>query len=259
QLFGFLSERFTMPTFCMNAIFLALFLTISWVSTVEADCSKQESCRDKNKALHLKLGAIASILTAGSIGVCLPIAGRTISILRPDKDAFFAIKAFAAGVILATGFVHILPHAFESLGNACLEGAWQGFPFAGFVAMVAAVGSLLVDAVATGYYHRAHLKFGGTEISVAPVGDGEELENPGHIHKHGGAHGYDSSAEVSASSLIRHRVISQVLELGIVAHSAIIGISLGTSQSPCTIRPLVAALSFHQLFEGMGARRMHCS
>ncbi|KAH7836016.1 hypothetical protein Vadar_031990 [Vaccinium darrowii] len=40
--------------------------------------------------------------------------------------------------------------------------------------------------------------------------------------------------------------------MGIVVHSVIIGISLGASQSPKTIEPLVAALSFHQLFEGMG-------
>lgn len=42
----------------------------------------------------------------------------------------------------------------------------------------------------------------------------------------------------------------QVLELGIISHSVIIGLSLGVSQSPCTIRPLIAALSFHQFFEG---------
>lgn len=42
----------------------------------------------------------------------------------------------------------------------------------------------------------------------------------------------------------------QVLELGIVAHSVIIGVTLGVSESPCTIRPLLAALSFHQFFEG---------
>ena len=46
------------------------------------------------------------------------------------------------------------------------------------------------------------------------------------------------------------RVCVQVLELGIVSHSVIIGLSLGVSQSPCTIRPLIAALSFHQFFEG---------
>lgn len=45
-------------------------------------------------------------------------------------------------------------------------------------------------------------------------------------------------------------VAMQVLELGIVSHSVIIGLSLGVSQSPCTIRPLIAALSFHQFFEG---------
>lgn len=43
-----------------------------------------------------------------------------------------------------------------------------------------------------------------------------------------------------------------MLELGIVMHSVIIGITLGASKSPETIRPLMAALSFHQLFEGMG-------
>lgn len=44
----------------------------------------------------------------------------------------------------------------------------------------------------------------------------------------------------------------QVLELGIVVHSVIIGISLGASEDPDTIKPLLAALSFHQFFEGMG-------
>ncbi|XP_058087556.1 zinc transporter 9-like [Magnolia sinica] len=43
-----------------------------------------------------------------------------------------------------------------------------------------------------------------------------------------------------------------VLELGIVVHSVIIGISLGASESPSTIRPLVAALRFHQFFESIG-------
>lgn len=40
------------------------------------------------------------------------------------------------------------------------------------------------------------------------------------------------------------------MELGIVSHSVIIGLSLGVSQNPCTIRPLIAALAFHQFFEG---------
>jgi solute carrier family 39 (zinc transporter), member 1/2/3 len=49
---------------------------------------------------------------------------------------------------------------------------------------------------------------------------------------------------------VLHTCALQVLELGIVSHSVIIGLSLGVSQSPCAIRPLIAALSFHQFFEG---------
>lgn len=37
-----------------------------------------------------------------------------------------------------------------------------------------------------------------------------------------------------------------------MVHSVIIGIGLGVSETPKTIRPLVAAITFHQLFEGMG-------
>jgi hypothetical protein len=42
----------------------------------------------------------------------------------------------------------------------------------------------------------------------------------------------------------------KILELGVISHSAIIGLSLGVSQSPCTIKPLVAALSFQYFLEG---------
>lgn len=47
-------------------------------------------------------------------------------------------------------------------------------------------------------------------------------------------------------------MVLQVLELGLLVHSVIIGVSLGASLRPTTIRPLVGALSFHQFFEGIG-------
>lgn len=46
--------------------------------------------------------------------------------------------------------------------------------------------------------------------------------------------------------------LKQVLELGIVVHSVVIGLSLGASSNTCSIKGLVAALCAHQLFEGMG-------
>ncbi|CAL5010988.1 unnamed protein product [Urochloa decumbens] len=243
---------------------------------------------DARGALRLKLIAVASILSSGAAGVLVPVLGRSAAALRPDGDVFFAVKAFAAGVILATGMVHILPAAFDALaapacgGKAGAKGGGGGaFPFAGLVAMCSAMVTMMVDSVAAGYYQRSHFrKARPVDDAAGPAGADEEgaaAEHAGHVHvhthaTHGHAHGHvhdhgghgrahghgapaagaspDDAASVAVS--IRHRVISQVLELGILVHSVIIGVSLGASLRPSTIRPLVGALSFHQFFEGIG-------
>ncbi|KAL4311742.1 hypothetical protein GQ457_01G008130 [Hibiscus cannabinus] len=235
----------------------ALLLLLFSPATVSCECTCDEDDdvpQHKAEALRYKLGAIASILVAGAIGVSLPLFGSRIRALSPENDLFFMIKAFAAGVILATGFVHILPDAFESLTSPCIRSSpWGKFPFSGFIAMMSAIGTLMIDAFATGYYKRQHSR------NHKQVDPGDE-EHAGHVHvhthaTHGHAHGSadsPSDQDLRLSQLIRQRIISQVLEVGIVVHSVVIGISLGASQSPDTIRPLVAALSFHQFFEGMG-------
>ncbi|KAK8648806.1 hypothetical protein V6N13_129549 [Hibiscus sabdariffa] len=249
-----------MPHFQLSSLkvlhIFSLLLLLLYPATVSCECTCDDDGvrRDRAEALRYKLGAIASILVAGAIGVSLPLLGSRIPALSPENDLFFMIKAFAAGVILATGFVHILPDAFESLTSPCIQSSpWGKFPFSGFIAMMSAIATLMIDAFATGYYKRQHL-------SKHKQVDAEDEEHAGHVHvhthaTHGHAHGSadsPSDPELLSSQLIRQRIISQVLEVGIVVHSVVIGISLGASQSPDTIRPLVAALSFHQFFEGMG-------
>ncbi|KAJ7560314.1 hypothetical protein O6H91_04G123900 [Diphasiastrum complanatum] len=223
-----------------------------------SSCGKDLSCRDKTYALHLKLVAIAAILVASLIGVVLPLVTRNYR----NSNFYFTGRCFAAGVILATGFVHMLPDAFNSLTNSCLPAhPWSKFPFAGFLAMVAAIFTLVADASASAFYINRESKSGGEKPDGQAAGDSMELEssNPAgnprtarsHIHPHEHHSPKRSMGLESRAQIIRQRVIAQVLELGIVAHSVIIGISMGTSQSPCTIRPLVAALCFHQMFEGM--------
>ncbi|XP_039145021.1 zinc transporter 8-like [Dioscorea cayenensis subsp. rotundata] len=223
--------------------FMALLLLLPF--SAHADCDDGKGDRDKSKAQPLKIAAIFSILVAGSIGICLPILSKWIPVISPEKDFFFVIKAFAAGVILATGFVHILPDAFENLTSSSLDcHPWQDFPFAGFTAMIAAIGTLMVDTMATSYFTT---RFSSNEAALV-VDEAKQAEEGGTLAHNHAVHGH---AHVS-SELMRHRVISQVLEMGIVVHSVIIGISLGASESPSAIRPLVVALSFHQFFEGMG-------
>ncbi|CAL9096752.1 unnamed protein product [Musa textilis] len=229
--------------------FLAALLLLPLVvhGDCDCDCSADEEARDKKAARPLKIVAIFSILVCGSIGVCIPILGKWIPALDPDRDAFFVIKSFAAGVILATAFVHILPDSFDSLTSSCLHpDPWHNFPFAGFGAMIAAIGTLTIDTLATGYFGRPHDAVSDETKTDVEIRSAVVHEENVHVHTHAHAHGHPSP------QLIRHRVISQVLELGIVVHSVIIGIALGSSETPSTIKPLVVALSFHQFFEGVG-------
>lgn len=213
---------------------------------------KAHDSHDQNtsEALKYKLIAISSILFASALGICLPFFVKNLSYLHPDREAFFLIKAFAAGVILGTGFIHILPDAFESLTSPCLgQNPWEKFPFAGFVAMLSAIGTLMMESFATGYHKRLELR------KPQPVsGDHEENSDQDDngaagVHIRGPAF---ALKRTNSSDLNRHRIVSQVLEMGILVHSVIIGLSLGASKSSKTIKPLVAALSFHQFFEGVG-------
>ncbi|KAF8703771.1 hypothetical protein HU200_031862 [Digitaria exilis] len=237
-------------------------LSVLAAADCECDASTEQDGGDKAKALTLKIIAIFCILVASSVGCAIPSLGRRFPALRPDTNLFMAVKAFAAGVILATAFVHILPDAFDKLGSPCLvDGPWQRFPFTGLIAMLAAIATLVVDTVATGYFQRAHnAKTAAAFGNDVDVESSDDHAHAGHEHGHGHAHGVVSVMAASTSNdanggttqLIRHRVIAQVLELGIIVHSVIIGMSLGASESSSTIKPLVAALTFHQFFEGIG-------
>ncbi|XP_042488864.1 zinc transporter 8-like [Macadamia integrifolia] len=233
------------------SLLLLLFLPVLVSGDCTCDTEEDKGLNSKkHEALRYKLGAIASILLGGAVGVCIPVLGKKFPALRPENDIFFMIKAFAAGVILSTGFIHILPDAFDQLTSPCLnQSIWGSFPFAGFVAMVSAIGTLMVDTFANSYFQRSQSN------KAKPV-DSDEENGQVHVHTHAThGHSHGSSAIVSGggeSEVIRHRVISQVLELGIVVHSIIIGVSLGASVSPNVIKPLFTALTFHQFFEGMG-------
>lgn len=214
--------------------------------------SEEDLCFNKDLSLKWRISALFTILATSAIGVC----AIGFKALNPERDAFLVIKCFAAGVILATGFVHILPDAFNSLTSTCLsDNPWAIFPFAGFMSMVGALLTLLLDFSASAYYRKRGEKYLATAIiSDDPSHNGESGNRiHSHSHSHAHAHAHEDSDLLEAGRLkIRQRVVSQVLEAGIVAHSVIIGIALGASQVPCTIRPLFAALTFHQFFEGMG-------
>ncbi|CAL5189693.1 unnamed protein product [Lathyrus oleraceus] len=207
------------------------------------DLSRESSCRDGAAASHLKLISLFVIFITSAIGMSAPVLLARIFRGKPLYDrALVLIKCFAAGVILSTSLVHVLPDAYAALADCHVASRhpWKDFPFSGLVTLIGAILALFVDLVASS--HVGHAEY-------APIGAGEK--ELGRVEL--GVGGEDGESERGEELVrLKQRLVSQVLEIGIIFHSVIIGVTMGMSQNVCTIRPLVAALAFHQIFEGMG-------
>ncbi|KAI3514885.1 hypothetical protein L1887_13632 [Cichorium endivia] len=120
--------------------------------SIYADCTCEDSGNadenNKAQALKLKLIVVASILVAGAFGVCVPL-----------------------------------------LENPCLgDKAWGDFPLANFVAILAAVVVMMVEAAATNWFNRSD----NNKNEANHIGDEEKHEDSG-----------------SSEGFVRHRIISQ--------------------------------------------------
>lgn len=214
------------------------------------------ACRDGDAAAHLKLISVLVIFLTSVLGISGPVLLARYFQGKPLYDkAVLVIKCFAAGVILSTSLVHVLPEAFESLADCQVSSRhpWKDFPFAGLVTLIGVITALLVDLTAS--EHMGHGGGGGGGggggMEYIPVG-GEAV---GGLEMKEGKFGADLEIQERKEEEIvkmKQRLVSQVLEIGIIFHSVIIGVTMGMSQNQCTIRPLIAALSFHQIFEGLG-------
>lgn len=186
-----------------QALVLCVFILIPLVvhghgDKKECTCLKgpndHDQEHDESEALKYKVGAIIAILIASAIGVSIPMLGRIFRALKPENSFFFIVKAFAAGVILATALIHILPEAHESLTSPCLnENPWGKFPFTGFIIMVSSIGTLMVDTLATSYYTRSH------KVQTVPHNNGGDEENNNNDNNN------------ASSEILRQRVITQVI------------------------------------------------
>ncbi|CAH9129251.1 unnamed protein product [Cuscuta epithymum] len=225
------------------------------------DTAHALSCRDSKAAAHLKLISVFVIFFTSVIGISLPVVLARLFHGRPVYDkAILIIKCFAAGVILSTSLVHVLPDAYDALSDCQVASRhpWKDFPFSGLITLVGVLTALLVDLTATS--HVESHGHGNRNLKVTkdytPIGASEEL---GVVEKKLGVEEKEVELGIAAAAVeedesvrLKQKLVSQVLEIGIIFHSVIIGATMGMSQNQCTIRPLVAALAFHQIFEGMG-------
>ncbi|CAN7132290.1 unnamed protein product [Brassica rapa subsp. narinosa] len=203
-----------------------LVLTVS-AAAEEGNDSGCSAAVNSATDLKYKIVAIFSTLIFGVFGVRLPIFGL-------DGDGFFyaCVRQFGAYVMLLASVIYILPDATASLTSSCVG----DFPMTGVVVARAAAILTMIESksFASAFMNISH--------SENHNGDDDHVDNSA-------SQGHSVSRQVH--NKIRQKLVTRVLELGIVVHSVIIGIVLGASPNLSTIKPLIPAITFHQLFQGI--------
>ncbi|KAG9066103.1 high-affinity Zn(2+) transporter zrt1 [Linnemannia hyalina] len=77
-----------------------------------------EERQDYNMGLHI--ASVFIILAASTSGVFMPVIASKVRALRISDRVLTLGKQFGTGVILATGFIHMMPTAMANLSSPCL-------------------------------------------------------------------------------------------------------------------------------------------
>jgi zinc transporter 1/2/3 len=214
-----------------------------------AGASDSDRCgkvsRDYN--IPLRVGSIFIVMITSAIAVFMPLVLRRFAKFKGTNLVFTIIKQFGTGVILATGFVHLLTHAdlmfkHECVGELLYEATTTGIALGGLLLAftVEYIGCRFIESRAM---RRAdapvHLEASGsssTSISSEEDKPGDSAVAPTHAHVH---------AEPGDD-----RLSVLVMELGIIFHSILIGITLVVA-GDSGFSQLLIVIIFHQGFEGL--------
>ena len=240
---------------------------------------KRETCPIDNEYDGEKMGARISaifvILVSSAFGAFFPILSSKYSFIRMPPWCFFIAKYFGSGVIVATGFIHLLEPASDSLGEECLGGTFVEYPWAFGIALMSLFAMFFIELISFHYIDlkiekesaegHSHSHFGSSDIYLKKdeSDDDDRLEtkptpqiNPYPQHFQHAAEHQDPEVlgtpveDVNKEHYYGQLVSVFVLEFGILFHSAFVGLSLAVAGDEFV--SLYIVLVFHQMFEGLG-------
>ncbi|KAL3425038.1 ZIP zinc transporter [Phlyctema vagabunda] len=213
--------------------------------------------RDRDYNVGLRIGLIFPILITSALAVYAPLIMRRLLKMDVSGLVFTIIKQFGTGIIIATGFVHLLTHAELMFGNSCLG----ELKYEATTTAIAMAGAFIAFLIEYGGHRLAHWRqglmksqssnssLGEGATSTLPPGDSKKeaapVENLATLSHH---HSHHATSPTDTISVL-------VLEAGIIFHSLLLGITLVVAGDSVFITLYIVIL-FHQCFEGLalGAR-----
>ncbi|CCE79231.1 Piso0_001282 [Millerozyma farinosa CBS 7064] len=226
--------------------------------------TRRDTCESGNDFDNANMGARISavfvIFVLSAFGSFMPIVAKKAPRLRVPDWFFFIVRYFGTGVIVATGFIHLLAEAEEELGDDCLGGIFDVYPWPAGIALMGVIVMFFLDVYAHNRFDAIMRKRTNPEACSDGCNEGcneqqedtEEADRQNKLYYNESTHDLESDAASKDSSpnMNLEMINSFVLEFGIVFHSVFVGLSLAIAGDE--FKTLYAAISFHQMFEGLG-------
>ncbi|KAI5856877.1 ZIP zinc transporter-domain-containing protein [Tricharina praecox] len=202
---------------------------------------------DRKYNIPLRIGSIFIVLATSAISVFLPLLLRRFTKVKGSNIAFTLIKQFGTGVIIATAFVHLLTHADLMFTNDCVG----ELKYEATTTAVVMAGLLLAFSVEYAGNRIINAR-NARRAAAAPA----NLESSGESPSASIASGEKPEAEIAHSHAPTHaepgddKLSVLVMEMGIIFHSILIGITLVVA-GDSVFKTLLVVIIFHQGFEGL--------
>lgn len=252
-----------------SADFNASSVDLDSADPTQIICYLNQGGNDYDGRLGARVSALFVILIVSTAVTFFPVVAKRVKRLKIPLYVYLFARYFGAGVIVATAFIHLLDPAYEEIGPAScvgMTGHWADYAWCPAIILTSVMVIFLLDFGAERY---VEVKYGvsNPDVQEAVTGHSDatisQTEETNQARDDAAAEAAykrkfrpDDEEEVESQTSDQERSFKQqitaflILEFGVIFHSVIIGLNLGTTGDEFnTLYPVIV---FHQSFEGLG-------
>ncbi|KIW36090.1 uncharacterized protein PV06_11603 [Exophiala oligosperma] len=271
-------------------------VNLNTASKRDVTCYILYSGNEYNGNLGARISSVFVILFVSSAVTYFPVLATRVQRLRIPLYVYLFARYFGTGVIIATGFVHLLDPSYYEIGqNTCvgMTGGWYQYSWPPAIALATVMLTFLMEFLAERYVEKkygisqhdnvnptdSHLRSGSVDAAMLRYDLSRRRSVPASIHPearddrieldpsspqgglpeskntqavaHDDERDLEEEKDQAAALAFRQQIAAfLILEFGIIFHSVIIGLTLGTAGPEFSV--LYPVIVFHQSFEGLG-------
>ncbi len=239
------------------------------VDQVQVICYLSARGNGYDGRIGARVSALFVILIVSTAATFFPViaervnTGHKMKWFKMPTYLYLFARYFGAGIIIATAFIHLLDPAYSEIGpDTCVgqTGHWADYAWCPAIVLTSVMMIFLLDFgaqhyVEVKYNFKAHTDIEDVVTDRSEVTASDEALASYELRSETEVQAYQEKLSADKEKMVKHEFSLQfagflILEFGVLFHSVIIGLNLGSVGTEFTT--LYPVLVFHQSFEGLG-------